>query len=70
MYDCSAQHALAAHMFTGKERNTESGFDNFGKRYDASSLGRFMTLDAFHNDSHVGPKGQTQVSGEEVDRQL
>jgi len=31
--------------FTGKERDTESGLDNFGKRYDSSSLGRFMTTD-------------------------
>ena len=26
--------------FTGKERDGESGLDNFGARYDASSLGR------------------------------
>jgi RHS repeat-associated protein len=31
--------------FTGKERDGESGLDNFGARYDASSLGRFMTPD-------------------------
>jgi RHS repeat-associated protein len=31
--------------FTGKERDSESGLDNFGARYDASSLGRFMTPD-------------------------
>jgi RHS repeat-associated protein len=30
---------------TGKERDSESGLDNFGARYDASSLGRFMTPD-------------------------
>jgi len=30
---------------TGKERDTESGLDNFGKRYNASSMGRFMTPD-------------------------
>jgi RHS repeat-associated protein len=30
---------------TGKERDTESGLDNFEARYDASSLGRFMTPD-------------------------
>lgn len=33
------------HKFYGKERDTESGLDNFGARYDASSLGRFMTPD-------------------------
>jgi RHS repeat-associated protein len=31
--------------FTGKERDTESGLDNFGKRYFGSSLGRFQTPD-------------------------
>jgi RHS repeat-associated protein len=33
------------HKFTGKEQDIESGLDNFGARYDASSLGRFMTPD-------------------------
>jgi RHS repeat-associated protein len=31
------------YKFTGKERDAESGLDNFVARYDASSLGRFMT---------------------------
>ena len=31
--------------FTGKQRDTESGLDNFGARYNASSMGRFMTPD-------------------------
>jgi RHS repeat-associated protein len=35
--------------FTGKERDSESGLDNFGARYDASSLGRFMTPDPLLN---------------------
>jgi len=33
------------YKFTGKERDSESGLDNFGARFDASSLGRFMTAD-------------------------
>jgi RHS repeat-associated protein len=33
------------YKFTGKERDSESNLDNFGARYDASSLGRFMTPD-------------------------
>jgi len=33
------------YKFTGKERDSESGLDNFGARYDASSIGRFMTPD-------------------------
>lgn len=39
---CSTQ--VAQHYkFTGKERDTESGLDNFGARYEASNLGRFMS---------------------------
>ena len=35
----------AVYKFTGKERDSESGLDNFGARYNASSMGRFMTPD-------------------------
>jgi RHS repeat-associated protein len=45
MYVCSPQQALFAYKFTGKERDSESGLDNFGARYDSSSLGRFMSPD-------------------------
>ena len=38
---CVAQN----YKFDGKERDPESGLDNFGARYDNSSLGRFMTPD-------------------------
>jgi RHS repeat-associated protein len=34
--------------FTGKERDAESGLDNFGARYNASSMGRFMTPDPLY----------------------
>jgi RHS repeat-associated protein len=40
-----AQH----YKFTGKERDTESNLDNFGARYNASSMGRFMTPDPSTN---------------------
>lgn len=33
------------YKFSSKERDTESGLDNFGARFDSSSLGRFMTPD-------------------------
>ncbi len=33
------------HRFTGKERDSESGLDNFGARYNASTMGRFMSPD-------------------------
>jgi RHS repeat-associated protein len=34
-----------AYKFTGKERDSESGLDNFIARYDSSNLGRFMSPD-------------------------
>jgi len=33
------------HLFTGKERDAESGLDYFGSRYYSSSMGRFSTAD-------------------------
>jgi RHS repeat-associated protein len=30
---------------TAKERDSESGLDNFGARYNSSSMGRFMSPD-------------------------
>ncbi len=33
------------YKFAGKEWDSESGLDNFGARYNASSVGRFMTPD-------------------------
>jgi RHS repeat-associated protein len=41
------------YRFTGKERDSESGLDNFGKRYFGSSLGRFMTPDPPLMDQHI-----------------
>jgi RHS repeat-associated protein len=34
-----------AYLFTGKERDAESGLDNFGARYMSSTMGRFMSPD-------------------------
>jgi RHS repeat-associated protein len=42
IYDCSVSQV---YKFTGKERDSESGLDNFGARYYGSSLGRFMQTD-------------------------
>jgi RHS repeat-associated protein len=44
----------STYKFAGKERDGESGLDNFGARYNASSVRRFMTPDAFFKDSQVG----------------
>ena len=35
----------STHHFTGKERDGLAGLDNFGARYNSSSLGRFMSPD-------------------------
>jgi RHS repeat-associated protein len=40
------------HKFTGKERDAESGLDNFGARYFSSSAGRFETTDDPGADQH------------------
>ena len=45
MYDGTVQHAPLTYKFTGKERDSESGLDNFEARYYGSSLGRFMRPD-------------------------
>jgi RHS repeat-associated protein len=34
-----------SYLFTGKERDSESGLDNFGARYFGSSMGRFTSPD-------------------------
>lgn len=36
-----------SYRFTGKERDTESGLDNFGARYYGSAIGRFSSVDPF-----------------------
>ncbi len=41
---CSGGDQSTLH-FTGKERDAESGLDNFGARYNSSSMGRFMSPD-------------------------
>lgn len=43
----------SAYEFTGKERDSETGLDYFGARYMASNMGRFLSPDDFHNDTHV-----------------
>jgi len=40
-----AGDTATTHKFTGKERDSESGLDNFDARYYSSSMGRFMSPD-------------------------
>ncbi len=42
------------YKFTGKERDSGTGHDYFGARYNASSLGRFMTPDPLLNSGRPG----------------
>jgi RHS repeat-associated protein len=41
----SHYYDAVSRKFTGKERDSESGLDNFGARYNSSSVGRFMSPD-------------------------
>jgi RHS repeat-associated protein len=43
--NCTGTADVSPMHFTGKERDPESGLDNFGARYYGSSIGRFMTAD-------------------------
>lgn len=45
IYDGGSYRASFAYLFTGKERDTESGNDYFGARYYGSSMGRFLSPD-------------------------
>lgn len=45
MYDAVATQASLTHQFTGKERDSESGLDDFDARHYGYSLGRFMSPD-------------------------
>jgi RHS repeat-associated protein len=42
---CSPDNPSNHYRFTGKERDTESGLDDFGARYFSSSMGRWMMPD-------------------------
>jgi RHS repeat-associated protein len=44
-YTPSCTAATTALKFTGKERDSESGLDNFGARYNTTAQGRFMSPD-------------------------
>jgi len=44
-HDSMPTMVICMRKFTGKERDSESGLDNFGARYDSSQYGRFMSPD-------------------------
>src|ERR1700675_5023225 len=50
---CAATAHFSQSLFSGKERDAESGLDNSGARYFGSALGRFMSADnGIDQDSH------------------
>ena len=63
------------YKFTGKERDLESGYDNFGARFYSSNLGRFMSPDPVggwlgnpqswnaYSMAHNNPVSHTDPSG-------
>lgn len=50
----TCQHTPTENLFTGKERDSESGNDYFGARYYASSMGRFQSPD--YDDMYDDPE--------------
>ena len=56
---CSSPDYSPMH-FTGKERDSESGLDNFETRYFGSSLGRFMSPDAANIAGDLDESGNPQ----------
>lgn len=53
---CTRQTDISPMHFTGKQHDAESGLDYFGARYDASSLGRFMTPDTGVDQHPANPQ--------------
>jgi RHS repeat-associated protein len=47
--------------FSGKERDSETGLDNFGARYNAATLGRFMTPDPLISSAKVWSRSQSTL---------
>src|SRR5579859_3915948 len=45
LFCLSSEASASRPIFTGKERDGESGNDYFGARYYASSMGRFLSPD-------------------------
>jgi RHS repeat-associated protein len=45
MYDAGDIATMLYSNITGKEHDTETNIENFGARYDSSSMGRFMSPD-------------------------
>lgn len=44
--------------YTGKERDTESGLDNFGARYYGSSMGRYLMTISLKSEGADNARGR------------
>ena len=55
---CATNMRFSPSHFTGKERDTESGNDNYGARYYVSSMGGFLSPDWTEDPSAI-PYGDT-----------
>ncbi len=53
---CASAVRLSRYRYPGKERDTESGLDNFEARYYGSSMGRFMSPDDGEDQDTVNPQ--------------
>jgi RHS repeat-associated protein len=60
--DAVHRYDVSGHKFTGKERDSESGLDNFGARYMGSSLGRFMSPDDGTDHDSANPQSLNRYS--------
>ena len=59
-YDWQASSYNERFKFTGKERDTETGYDYFGARYYSSILGHWISVDKLADDyPHITPYAQS-----------
>ena len=59
-YDWQASSYNERFKFTGKERDTETGYDYFGARYYSSILGHWLSVDKLADDyPHITPYAQS-----------
>jgi len=66
-YPFGGEHAVVSssgnnYKFTGKERDAETGLDEFGARYYSSALGRFASPDAFIYANIADPQSFNQYT--------
>ena len=58
----NAEVSSRRYLYTGKERDTESGNDYFGARYYSSAMGRFMSPDRPVDQHTEDPQSLTSIT--------